>query len=81
MTTCPQAAAPTDRSGSPTRQPTPYGWWPSPLGADVVAARSTSYDAVHTTGETVAWLETRPTDGRTAVVTWTPAHGTRDATP
>ncbi|MGH3919354.1 MAG: S9 family peptidase [Pseudonocardiaceae bacterium] len=59
----------------------PYGWWPSSIGADVVAARSTSYDAVHTTGNTVAWLETRPADGCTVVVTWAPGEGTRDATP
>jgi len=47
----------------------------------VVAARSTSYDAVHTTGDTVAWLETRPADGCTVVTTWTPGQGTKDATP
>ena len=58
-----------------------YGWWPSSIGADVVAARSTSYDAVHTTGDTVAWLETRPADGCTVVTTWTPGQGTKDATP
>ncbi|MGH3906640.1 MAG: prolyl oligopeptidase family serine peptidase [Pseudonocardiaceae bacterium] len=59
----------------------PYGWWPSSIGADVVAARSTSYDAVHTTADTIAWLETRPADGHTVVATWTPGQGTRDATP
>ncbi len=58
-----------------------YGWWPSSIGADLVAARSTSYDAVHTTGDTVAWLETRPADGCTVVATWTPGQGTKDATP
>jgi hypothetical protein len=35
-----------------SRELAPYGWWPSSIGADVVAARSTSYDAVHTTGDT-----------------------------
>ncbi|MGQ0773591.1 MAG: TolB family protein [Pseudonocardiales bacterium] len=63
------------------RESVPYGWWPSSIGAALVAARSTSYDAVHTTADTVAWLETRPTDGRTAVATWTLDQGTRDATP
>ena len=58
----------------------PYGWWPSSIGAGLVADGSTSYDAVHTSGETVAWLETRPGDGRTVVVMWTPGHGVRDAT-
>ena len=59
----------------------PYGWWPSSIRADVVAARSISYDAVHTTADTVAWLETRPAEGHTVVATWTPGQGTRDATP
>lgn len=63
------------------RELIPYGWWPSSIGADLVAARSTSYDAVHTTGDTVAWLETRPADGCTVVATWTPGQGTKDATP
>ncbi|MCA1705381.1 MAG: hypothetical protein LC808_19840, partial [Actinobacteria bacterium] len=58
-----------------------YEWWPSSIGADVVAARSTSYDAVHTSADTVAWLETRPAVGHTVVATWTPGQGTRDATP
>ncbi|HEU0090373.1 MAG TPA: prolyl oligopeptidase family serine peptidase [Pseudonocardiaceae bacterium] len=63
------------------RRVVPYGWWPSSVGADVIAAGSTTYDAVHTSGEAVAWLEARPTDGRTRVVSWTPGHGVRDATP
>lgn len=63
------------------REVVPYGWWPSSIGADVVAARSKSYDAVRTTADTVAWLETRPAEGRTVVATWTPGRGTRDATP
>lgn len=77
----------TSPSGTPSsadrspRQVIPFGWWPSPIGAGLVAARSTSYDAVHTTGERVAWLETRPDDGRTVVATWTPSQGVRDATP
>ncbi len=36
---------------------------------------------MHTTGDTVAWLETRPADGRTAVSAWTPGCDTRDVTP
>ncbi|MDQ4037054.1 MAG: S9 family peptidase, partial [Actinomycetota bacterium] len=36
---------------------------------------------MRTTGQTVTWLETRPADGRTAVVAWTPGHGIRAATP
>jgi len=72
---------PTDRSSTAARQVAPYGWWPSSIGAGLVATQSTSYDAVHTSGETVAWLETRRGDGRTVVVMWTPGHGVRDATP
>lgn len=58
-----------------------YGQWPSSIGAGLVAARSTSYDAVRTIGQAIAWLETRPSDGRTVVATWSPGHGTRDVTP
>ncbi|MGH3870338.1 MAG: S9 family peptidase [Pseudonocardiaceae bacterium] len=68
-------------SSDDRQESTPYGWWPSSIGADVVAARSTSYDAVHTTGDTVVWLETRPAEGRTVVATWAPGAGTKDATP
>lgn len=42
---------------------------------------SRSYDAVHTTADTVAWLESRPAEGRTVVATWAPGRGIRDATP
>ncbi|HZA16353.1 MAG TPA: hypothetical protein VE645_05575, partial [Pseudonocardiaceae bacterium] len=62
-------------------EPISYGWWPSSIGADLVAARSTSYDAVHTTGDTVTWLETRPVEGCTVVATWAAGQGTKDATP
>lgn len=58
-----------------------YGQWPSSIGADVVAARSTSYDAVCITGQAVTWLETRPSDGRTVVAMWSPGQGARDVTP
>ncbi len=66
--------------GSP-RRIADYGQWPSSIDAGLVATRSTSYDAVITTGQAVAWLETRPADGRTVVATWSPGHGARDATP
>ncbi|MGH8571592.1 MAG: S9 family peptidase, partial [Gammaproteobacteria bacterium] len=64
-----------------SRELVPHGWWPSSIGADVVAARSTSYDAVHTTGDTVTWLESRPADGCSVVATWTPGQGIKVATP
>jgi dipeptidyl aminopeptidase/acylaminoacyl peptidase len=47
----------------------PYGLWPSPIDAELVARQTTAYDAVHTTDEATYWLETRPSeDGRAVVV-------------
>src|SRR5512132_202817 len=61
---------------------TPYGLWPSPIDGEQVAGQATAYDAVHTSGEAVYWLETRPSqDGRAVVVRWTEATGAADAVP
>jgi dipeptidyl aminopeptidase/acylaminoacyl peptidase len=61
---------------------TPYGLWPSPIDAEQVARQATAYDAVHTSGEAVYWLETRPSqDGRAVVVRWTENTGAADAVP
>jgi hypothetical protein len=50
----------------------PFGLWPLPLDAEQVARQATAYDAVHTSGEAIYWLETRPSeDGRAVVVRWT----------
>jgi dipeptidyl aminopeptidase/acylaminoacyl peptidase len=47
-----------------------------------VARQATTYDAVHTSGEAVYWLETRPSqDGRAVVVRWTENAGAVDAVP
>jgi dipeptidyl aminopeptidase/acylaminoacyl peptidase len=60
----------------------PYGLWPSPIDAEQVARQGTAYDAVHTSGEAVYWLETRPSqDGRAVVVRWTDDTGAADAVP
>ncbi|HKO84147.1 MAG TPA: S9 family peptidase, partial [Actinomycetota bacterium] len=60
----------------------PYGLWPSPLDGEQVARQATAYDAVHTSGEAVCWLETRPSqDGRAVVVRWTADAGAADAVP
>jgi dipeptidyl aminopeptidase/acylaminoacyl peptidase len=60
----------------------PYGLWPSPIDAEQVARHATAYDAVHTRGEAVYWLETRPSqDGRAVVVRWTADAGAADAVP
>jgi Prolyl oligopeptidase family len=60
----------------------PYGLWPSPIDGEQVARQATAYDAVHTSGEAVYWLETRPSqDGRAVVVRWTDDAGAADAVP
>src|SRR5436309_11637083 len=60
----------------------PYGLWPSPIDAEQVVRQATVYDAVHTSGEAVYWLETRPSqDGRAVVVCWTEDAGAADAVP
>jgi dipeptidyl aminopeptidase/acylaminoacyl peptidase len=61
---------------------TPYGLWPSPIDGEQVARQATAYDAVHTSGEALYWLETRPSqDGRAVVVRWTDDAGAADAVP
>jgi dipeptidyl aminopeptidase/acylaminoacyl peptidase len=61
---------------------TPYGLWPSPIDGEQVARQATAYDAVHTSGEAVYWLETRPSqDGLAVVVRWTADAGAADAVP
>jgi dipeptidyl aminopeptidase/acylaminoacyl peptidase len=61
---------------------TPYGLWPSPIDAGRLARQATAYDAVHTSGKAVYWLETRPSqDGRAVVVRWTEETGAADAVP
>jgi hypothetical protein len=60
----------------------PYGLWPSPIDAKQVARQTTAFDAVHTSGEAIYWLETRPSeDGRAVVVRWTDDAGAADAVP
>src|SRR4030095_10147517 len=61
---------------------TPYGLWPSPLDGEQVARQATAYDAVHTSGDAVYLLETRPSpDGPAVVVRWTDDAGAADAVP
>jgi dipeptidyl aminopeptidase/acylaminoacyl peptidase len=60
----------------------PYGSWPSPISAELVARGATTYDAVQITDTSVYWLEGRPAeDGRTVVVRWTPDGGALDLIP
>jgi dipeptidyl aminopeptidase/acylaminoacyl peptidase len=61
---------------------TAHGLWPSPIDGEQVARQATAYDAVHTSGEAVYWLETRPSQGgRAVVVRWTDDGGAADAVP
>ncbi len=62
----------------------PYGAWPSPLSA-ADAARAGGEPRwlleqwVSAAGDDIWWAELRPTEGgRSAVVRWTPWHGSRD---
>jgi dipeptidyl aminopeptidase/acylaminoacyl peptidase len=79
------AASPSPKHPSQGQAPTAitqYGLWPSPIDAEQVARQATAYDAVHTSGEAVYWLETRPLqDGRAVVVRWTDDAGAADAVP
>jgi dipeptidyl aminopeptidase/acylaminoacyl peptidase len=73
-------------SGGPTAERpaavSPYGWWPSPISADLVARQTIAYDAVQITAEAVYWLETRPLEGgRTVLVRWTFQGGAVDVVP
>src|SRR4029453_8736742 len=60
----------------------PYGLWPYPIDGEQFARQAPSYAAVHTSGEAVHWLKTRPSqDGRAVVVRWTDDAGAADAVP
>jgi dipeptidyl aminopeptidase/acylaminoacyl peptidase len=58
------------------RTVTPYGTWPSPLTADAVVTRSTSFAELHLDGEALAWVESRPDEGGRQVVLRRAADGT-----
>jgi dipeptidyl aminopeptidase/acylaminoacyl peptidase len=60
----------------------PYGAWPSPLGAEQVAAASTRIASPRGGGERVHWLEGRPAEGgRVVVVRSAPGEPPGDLTP
>ncbi len=47
----------------------PYGTWPSPIGADLVAGKSLRFGQVQAIGDNVYWAEGRPADaGRITIV-------------
>jgi dipeptidyl aminopeptidase/acylaminoacyl peptidase len=46
----------------------PYGSWPSPVDAAMVAAEDVGYHSVHADGTAICWLEQRPAEGGRNVV-------------
>jgi dipeptidyl aminopeptidase/acylaminoacyl peptidase len=46
----------------------PYGAWPSPISAELVAAGGVSLDEVRVSGPAVCWVEGRPLEGGRQVV-------------
>lgn len=64
------------------RRPLPYGSWPSPVSAALVAGKSLRLGQPRVHDGAVYWTETRPHEkGRTALVRWTPGNGMRDLVP
>ena len=50
-------------------QRAPYGSWPSPIGADLVASGGVRLESVAFSGDDLCWLEGRPTEaGRNVIV-------------
>src|SRR4051812_4096780 len=61
---------------------TPYGTWPSPLTAELVAAQGLRLGSVAIDGDDVYWLEGRPGEGGRSVLVRRQADGTTaDVTP
>src|SRR5688572_13548403 len=60
----------------------PYGTWPSPIPAAVVAAQGLRLSSVSLDGEAVYWIEGRPSEaGRNVLVRREADGSTRDVTP
>lgn len=59
----------------------PYGAWPSPVDAELVASGSRGYAELRGRGDSLFWLESRPDEaGRTTLVHWR-AGVSRELTP
>lgn len=66
----------------PARHTLPFGSWPSPVTASLVAGKALRLGQPCVDGDTVYWTETRPHErGRTALVRWTAATGCEDVIP
>ena len=64
------------------KQVRPYGTWPSPISAEVVAAQGVRLGAVAVEGDEVYWLEGRPHEGgRNVLVRRRPDGTTADVIP
>ena len=59
----------------------PYGTWPSPITAEMVASDSKSFGHLALDGETVYWRELRPEEGGRGVVVRADGDATADVTP
>jgi hypothetical protein len=59
----------------------PYGTWPSPISAELVANEARTFGHIAVDGEDVYWREQRPTeDGRGVIVRYD-GEATEDVTP
>ncbi len=57
----------------------PYGSWKSPISAKMQGSNSVRFSEIELIGETLYWLEGRPTEGgRVALMSWTPQQGERE---
>ncbi|WP_230975533.1 prolyl oligopeptidase family serine peptidase [Acetobacter garciniae] len=60
----------------------PFGSWPSPVTAALVAGKTLTFSEVNAVGRAVYWLERRPAEGgRTVLMRWTEREGVRDVMP
>ncbi|HVA33204.1 MAG TPA: hypothetical protein VNG31_03585, partial [Candidatus Baltobacteraceae bacterium] len=65
-----------------TKAVAPYGLWPSPVSADLVAGATVTFAELAVDGAAVTWLELRPAErGRRALVRWSPGGEIRDLLP
>lgn len=80
----PVADEPGGEDGEPTRERPilPYGSWPSPIGADLVAGGTIRLSEPRVDGDRILWIEGRPAEGGRRVLVAHEADGTtRDLVP
>lgn len=51
-----------------TREILPYGCWPSPISAELVAGKSLRFGSLQADGDAVYWSESRPDEGGRGVI-------------